>query len=155
MSQGMNERPTGRARTPVHLWIVGVLALLWNAMGVFDYLATELRVESYLSQFSADQLEYFDSYPTWAVAFWAFGVWGGLVGSIGLLMRRGWAVGAFSLSLLGVVVSDVYNFGVRNGGEIVGTGGTIFTAVICAIAILLLVYARRQKRNGVLRSAGA
>ena len=33
------------ARAPMHLWIVGVLSLLWNAMGVFDYLATKLRLQ--------------------------------------------------------------------------------------------------------------
>ena len=33
-----------RRRTPVHLWIVGILALLWNLMGAFDYLATQLEL---------------------------------------------------------------------------------------------------------------
>ena len=32
-----------RARTPVHLWIVGVLALLWNGIGGYDYLMTRMR----------------------------------------------------------------------------------------------------------------
>jgi len=34
-----------RPRTPVHLWIIGVLALLWNMMGAFDYLATKLQLD--------------------------------------------------------------------------------------------------------------
>ncbi|MCP4895894.1 MAG: hypothetical protein GY906_02880, partial [bacterium] len=38
-----------RRGTPIHLWIVGVLALLWNAMGAFDYLATQLKLEFYMS----------------------------------------------------------------------------------------------------------
>ena len=54
-STGMGPRP----RTPMHLWIVGVLALLWNFMGAFDYLATQLKLESYMSNFTQEQLDYF------------------------------------------------------------------------------------------------
>ena len=46
-------------KTPVHLWIVGALSLIWNAVGAFDYAATQYRIESYMSQFTAEQLEYF------------------------------------------------------------------------------------------------
>ena len=37
--------PGVRPKTPKHLWIVGILALLWNFMGAFDYLATQLKLE--------------------------------------------------------------------------------------------------------------
>jgi hypothetical protein len=33
----------------MHLWIVGVPAFLWNFMGAFDYLATQLKLESYMT----------------------------------------------------------------------------------------------------------
>ena len=36
---------SNNVKAPVHLWIVGFISLLWNAMGVFDYLATKLRLE--------------------------------------------------------------------------------------------------------------
>ena len=97
-----------RARTPVHLWIVGVLALLWNMMGAFDYLATKLQLDFYMSQFSEEQLAYFYGFPAWVVAAWAFGVWGALVGSVGLLLRRKWSVWAFAVSLAGMAVSTIF-----------------------------------------------
>ena len=28
--------------TPKHLWIAGILSLLWNGYGAYDYLMTEL-----------------------------------------------------------------------------------------------------------------
>lgn len=141
------------AGTPKHLWIVGGLSLLWNAMGAFDYLATQLEMESYLAQFSEEQLEYFLSFPAWAVAVWAFGVWGGFAGSIGLLLRRSWAVWMFEASLLGVVISTIYNFGFRNGAELMGTGGMIFSIVILLVAILLVVYSVKQRQRGVLKAS--
>lgn len=142
--------PAERSRAPVHLWIVGVLALLWNAMGAFDYLATQMRLEFYVSQFTEEQLAYFYGIPAWAVAAWAIAVWGGLLASIGLLLRKAWAVWLFGLSLAGLAVSTVYNFGLSEGLEIMGTGGAIFTAVIWLVAILLLLYARSQATKGVL-----
>ena len=139
-----------RSRTPIHLWIVGVLALLWNLMGVFDYLATQLELDFYMSQFTADQLAFFYGFPKWAVAGWAFGVWGAFVGSIGLLMRRKWSVWAFAVSLVGMVISFTYTFGLSNGAEMMGTGEMIFTVVIWAVSIFLLVYSWKQAKNGVL-----
>ena len=52
-----------RTKTPVHLWIIGVLTLLWNMMGAFDYTATHMKLDFYMSQFSAEQLEYFYGFP--------------------------------------------------------------------------------------------
>jgi hypothetical protein len=146
------ERNVGaKARTPVHLWIVGVLSLVWNFMGVFDYLATQLDAEFYLSQFTPEQLSYFQSFPAWMVAGWALGVWGAFAGSIGLLLRQRWAVWAFAVSIAGMVVSSIYSFGLSDGAEVMGSGSVVFTVVIWVVAILLLVYARTQARNGVLR----
>lgn len=147
----MNNDATPRGPRPVHLWIVGILALLWNAVGAFDYLATQLPIESYMAQFTPEQRTYFDAFPSWAVAAWAFGVWGAFVGSLLLLFRSRWAVWSFAISLAGMAVSFLYQFGMTEGAKIVGTFGLVFTAVIVAIAILLFWYAVRQKNNGVLR----
>lgn len=137
-------------RTPVHLWIVGVLSLLWNAMGAFDYLATHLKLEAYMSQFTQAQLDYFHGFPAWATSGWALGVWGALVGSLGLLLRKAWSVWAFAISLVGLAISSLYNLVLTDGLEIMGSGGGIFTAMIWLVAILLVVYARRQSQRGVL-----
>jgi hypothetical protein len=61
----MSEEGTadGAVRTPWHLWVVGAVSLLWNAMGAFDYLMTQSRAEWYMSQFTAEQLDYFGSFP--------------------------------------------------------------------------------------------
>ena len=118
------------AKTPVHLWIVSFLALLWNSVGAFDYLATQLQLESYMSQFTAEQLDYFYAFPTWMVAAWAIAIWGSIFGSLSLLLRKAWAVWLFGVAIAGMVVSSYYNFVMSNGIEIMGTTGAIFTGVI-------------------------
>lgn len=142
---------TAVPRTPIHLWIVGALSLLWNFVGIFDYLATQLELEFYLSQFTPEQLEYFQSFPAWSVAGWAFGVWGAFAGSVLLLFRCKWAVCAFGASIAGMIVSTVYSFGFSSGTEMMGSGDAIFMAVIWVIAFALFFYARAMKTQGVLR----
>ena len=148
----MNDLNAGAARskTPVHLWIVGILSLLWNAMGAFDYLATKLQLDFYMSQFSEKQLEYFYGFPALMTAFWAIAVWGSVAGSIGLLMRKKWAVWAFAVSCAGMVVTTIYSYGMSNGAEIMGTGGVIFSVFIWIIALFLLWYSWSQAKKGVL-----
>jgi len=139
------------ARTPRHLWIVGILALLWNAIGAFDYTATQLRVESYMSQFTPQQLEYFYAFPAWAIAAWAVAVWSSLLGSLALLLRKTWAVWLFGIAIAGMLVTALYNFVLTNGLDVMGPGAGIFTIVIWVIAFGLFFYARAMAKRGVLR----
>lgn len=139
------------APRPIHLWIVGVVSLLWNAVGAFDYLATKLRIESYMSNFSPEQLDYFYSLPAWFTVFWALGVWGALLGSVALLLASRWAVTAFAVSLTGLIVTTIWTVFFTDGLQIMGNEGVIFSAVIFIIAVLLLVYSRRMRAGGVLR----
>lgn len=139
-----------RPKAPMHLWIVGVLALLWNLMGCFDYLATQLELESYMGQFNQEQLDYFYGIPAWAVSGWAIAVWVGLMGTVGLLMRRKWAVVAYVVSFIGLAVSSIYTLLLSNGLEIMGSTATFMTVVIWVISIFLIWYSRQQAQAGVL-----
>ena len=140
------------ARTPAHLWIVGALSLLWNGFGCYDYLMTNLRNQAYLSQFTADQLAYFDSLPAWLTAFWALGVWGGLAGSILLLMRSRHAVLVYGLSFIGAVVGLGYQMFMTAMPASMKEGMMgMMPWVIILIAAFLLWYAWNAQKKGLLR----
>lgn len=145
----MNDTPT--SRPPLHFWIVAVLALLWNAVGAFDYLATQLRLESYMSGFSQEQLAFFYGLPTWVVAAWAIAVWSAVFGSLALIFRMRWALGLFVISLLAMLASAFHNFVLAEGLEVMGAFGAIFSGVIAAIGLFLVCYSRAMLRRGVLR----
>ena len=145
-------KPDFGRRTPWHLWLVGVVSLLWNAMGAFDYSATQLRLDTYLANFTPEQLAYFTGFPAWVDASWAIAVWFSVLGSLALLMRRGAAVALFLISFIALVVTSVHNFllGDVSMTEIAGPEALYFTGAIYAVALALLFYARRQRMNGVL-----
>ena len=147
----------GSARTPVHIWIVGILALLWNAIGCYDYLMTRMRNTDYLASMMPEvdpnaMLAWVDAFPIWAQFGWGLGVWAGLLGALLLLVRSRWAELTLGLSLVGALLGLGY--------QIVGappmpgaTGGMmeIMPFVIIAIALALFLYARAMRAKGVLR----
>lgn len=137
------------AKAPVHLWIVGVVSLLWNAFGALDYVMSQLRNEAWLSQLTEAQRAWLDASPAWADAAWAFGVWGALLGSVLLLMRSRHAFWAFAVSLAGLAVSTVYQHVVS---PMPGAGSmNMLMIAIWIVALGLLVYTYRMRSSGVLR----
>jgi hypothetical protein len=143
---------SAETRAPAHLWIVGVLALLWNGFGCFDYLMTNLKNKTYLSQLTADQLAYMNSLPAWLTGVWAVGVWGGLAGSILLLMRSRHAIWVFGLSLIGAIVGMGYQMFMTNMPASMKEGAMgIMPWVIIAVAVFLLWYSWNAEKKGVLR----
>ena len=148
---------TAQARTPVHLWIVGVLSLLWNCFGCFDYLMTRMRNTEYLSSAmpSVDpnaMLAWVDGFPLYAQIGWGLGVWMGLLGSVLLLIRNRWAVWAYGLSLLGAVLGLGYQMALAP--PLAGADRPIdklMPVVIILVALGLFLYARAMEKRAVIR----
>ena len=144
--------------TPVHLWIVGGLGALWNAFGAYDYLMTKTRNTDYLASMAPGvdpnaMLAWVDAFPMWAQFGWGLGVWGGLVGSILLLMRNRWAVLTLGLSALGALIGLGYQIAAAPpmpGGLDEGAMA-IMPFVIILVALGLFLYARAMRAKGVLR----
>jgi CHASE2 domain-containing sensor protein len=140
------------ARAPAHLWIVGLLTLLWNGFGCFDYFMTKTNNQAYLSQMPADAVAYANSLPGFATFFWAIGVWGGLAGAILLLMRSRHAVLAFGVSLVGAVVGLGYQMFMTDMPASMKEGVMgAMPWVIIAVAAFQVWYARNVEKQGLLR----
>src|SRR3546814_16804363 len=89
-------------KAPWHLWMVGVLSLLWNARGGYDYTMTQMHNRAYIEAAMGpmglsydDAVAFIDSFPLWADALWALGVWGSVAGSVLVLLRSRCALPAF------------------------------------------------------------
>ncbi len=142
---------TPNPSTPRHLWVIGVIALLWNCVGAWDYYMTETQNAAYLKAFTPEQLVYFYALPAWAVSAWAIGVWGGVLGTLLLLFRKRLAIWVYLASILGVVGTNVYNYVLTDGMRVMGgAGALVFSSVIFLVALGLLLYARAMGRRGIL-----
>jgi hypothetical protein len=142
----------GSARTPVHLWAVGLLSALWNAFGALDYTMTQTRSAAWMAQMTPDQVAWLDQAPAFATATWALGVWGALAGSLLLLARSRHALTAFVVSLAGLAANTIYQLTApMPSGHMDSTGALALHAAIWTIAVALLLYALWMRRRGVLR----
>lgn len=140
-------------KTPVHLWIIGVLSLLWNAGGAIDYVMTKIDIATYLAEQPAERLALLNQAPFWFDVTWALGVWFSVAGSLLLLARSRFAGAAFALSLFGLIASSAYTYVIAPGGTMLAAAGAtaiVFTFAIPVILIALWIYARAMRRRGVL-----
>lgn len=143
--------PTATAGPRWHIWAVGLASLMWNAMGCLDFTLTVTRQPVAMAQMSTAMLDWLDGAPAWSIVAWGLGTWGALAGSLLLLMRNRWAVPAFAGSLLGLAGVQVWQHAGGAPAELSGAGNLAFTALLWAVAIGLLLYARRMAKAGVLR----
>lgn len=144
-----------RAPTPWHLWLVGVLSLLWNGFGGYDFIQTTTRGEAYMreSGFGDEMIAYYNAMPAWMYAPWTLGVWGAVIGSLLLLARSRFAVHAFGLSLIGAVVSLIYSKMINPPPALPSELAMMqwMPYVITLIAAFLAWYAWTMAKKGVLR----
>jgi hypothetical protein len=144
----MNGNVIGGAKTPWHIWLVGILTLLFNAMGILSYTMTKLGKLAELGM-TPDQIAFMNSYPAPATALWALGVWGAFTGSVLVLLRSKWAVAAMVVALVGLIGTTVYNYILIDVPA--DMEAPALDVVIWAVTLLLLFYARRMAAAGVLR----
>lgn len=100
----------GSTRPPAWYWIVAGLALLWEAVGCYFYLVQVRMGPAELAQLPPAQADAFAGMAGWQWAVFATAVWVGLLGAIGLLLRRRWASLALWVSLLAAAVQYGYSF---------------------------------------------
>lgn len=144
---------TMKGATPWHLWAAGVISLLWNAFGGYDFVMSVTQGETYwrASGMTDAMVAYYNAMPTWMYVPWVLGVWGAVAGSVLLLMRNKLAVPAFGLSLLGAVGSLAY--GLANPMPPLPEAMAMMSYmpwVIVGIAAVLAAYAWTMGKKGVL-----
>lgn len=148
---------TAQIRAPVHLWIVGALALLWNCFGAYDYVMTRTHNLAYLAKAMpgvdpATALAWIEGMPLYAQIGWGLGIWCGVAGSVLLLARSRYAVWAFALSMLGIVLSIGYQLVAAPplaGAD--SSGSKIMPYVIIIVGAALLAYSQTIAKRSILR----
>jgi hypothetical protein len=141
------------AKTPVHLWVLGILSLLWNAFGCYDYVMAHTGGLAYFENagLDAEAFAWFQAMPAWTTAAWAIGVWVSLLGSVLLLARSRYAAPAFLVSLIGALASFGYRLSSERPASLDGTAAIVEPLVISIVIVAQWYYAKRMTDAGVLR----
>jgi hypothetical protein len=140
-----------RGRVPGWYWAVAAVALLWEAMGCFAYVSQVSMDPAALARLPAEQRDIWLAMPGWAVGAYAVAVWIGLLGALGLLLRRSWARLAFAASLVAVIVQFGWTFLATPILRTMGPSAAAFPAFILVAAALLLWFSSVAARRGWLR----
>jgi len=140
-------------KAPWHLWLIGVIAVLFNSIGVSDFVMAMTQGEKYMASagMTPDQIAHYRDMPAWMTAVWAIGVWSAFLASILLLLRRKIAFPIFVLSLAAFLLSLVYTYVLTDGGAVMGQQMAITSAVIAILLFVFSWYSHAMTKRGVLR----
>jgi hypothetical protein len=136
------------AAPPAWFRIAALIAILWNAMGVYQYLGSVGLFGDPLASLTDAQRAAAQSIPPAIVAAFAIGTFAGLIGSLGLLLCKRWARPALLVSLLALAVLEGYI--VFLSGALEAFGGIALPVTIVAVAALLAWLANHARRRGWL-----
>nr|WP_299000918.1 hypothetical protein [uncultured Allomuricauda sp.] len=141
---------TYSTKPPIWFWVVSVIAFLWNAMGVFNYLNQAYNKEAMLEPLNQVQREAFESIPTWATAAFAIAVFSGILGSLGLLLRKKWAKPLFTLSLIAAVAQFISWLFISNATEAFGPSAYFMPIIVVIIGVYLILFSKKGIQKGWL-----
>ncbi len=133
-------------------WIIGIVALIWNLMGVFAYISQVTMTEEALVALPEMERAMYENVPAWATAAFAIAVFAGALGCILLLLRKKLAITVFAISLVAILVQMIYNFFIHLGKatEVYGPESMIMPVMVIIIGFFLVWYSRRCNAKGWL-----
>jgi hypothetical protein len=138
-------------KPPLWFWVVAVLLLLWNGMGVWAYIADATITAEALKALPEAERNLRIARPAWATAAFAVAVFGGVAGCLVLLLRNRLALPVLVLSLIGVAVQMAHAFLIADSYAVYGPGGLAMPAMVLAGSLFLVWFARHARRRGWLR----
>ena len=131
-------------------WIIAVIALIWNLMGVMAYLGQAYMTDETKALLPEAEKALYNNVPIWVTAAFAIAVFGGVLASIALLMRKQIAKTLFLVSLIGILVQMIYNFFISAAMDVYGPGEIIMSTMVIVIGVYLYLYSKKSIINGWL-----
>ena len=133
------------------LWLVAVVALIWNLLGVLSFVMTVGASPQVIEALPAAERVLHTSMPAWVKACYAVAVFAGTLGSVLLLLRQGLARPLFLISLLAVVLQMGHALFFSPLLQTAGASAAVMPVLVLLIAGYLAWYAGFAKARGWLR----
>lgn len=135
-------------KIPTWFWVIAVIALIWNLLGVMAFLMHINISPEMLASMSAEEQKLYADTPLWSKVAFGIAVFAGAIASIMLLMKKKLSSMIFTISLLAVLAQQFYIFFVSNTMQVLGYGQAVMPAIVIIIAVALVHFANscRKKR---------
>lgn len=137
-------------KPPVWFWIVAVVALLWNALGIMAYLMRAYMTDEALAALPQEQQVYLQNQPAWYIGVFALAVFGGTLGSLLLLLRKALAYWIFVVSLICVVAQWSYDLFMVENSPAFESSGMAMAVMIPLFSVALVFISRTAKSKGCI-----
>lgn len=141
---------TSTNKPNVGFWIISVIALIWNLMGVNQYIQQAYMTDAFKEMYSAEKLSLIEATPAWATGAFAVAVFAATLGCLALLLRKKIAKTFFIVSLLGIIVQNIDGFMRFNFSEF-ETFEVVMTLMIPIIGIFLIWYSKNAIAKGWIK----
>jgi hypothetical protein len=135
-------------KPPVWFWIVAVVALLWNALGIMAYLMRAYLTDEAIAALPEEQQVYLQNQPAWYMGVFALAVFGGALGSLLLLLRKALAYWVFVVSLVCVVAQWSYDMFMVENSPAFESSGMAMAIMIPVFSVALVFISRTAKAKG-------
>ena len=135
-------------RKPSNLfWVISSIALVWNLMGVFNYLDQAFMTDKVLETLPKEQQILYQDIPAWVTAAFAIAVFSGTLGSLLLLLKKKIATTFFIISFLGIVGQMSYGLLIDQNSDSYGPMGIAMPIIIIAFGGYLIWYSRKANEH--------
>jgi len=133
-------------------WAIAILFLLLNFVACWGYwLEMTLTDETYSKAYGAEMAALRGKTPAWSISAYAVGVWGGLIGTVLLLLRKKQCLPFFYASFAGAIIGWSWNIIDVRFRDLMGAAGWGFMIFIWLECLFIIWFARRMRARGVLR----
>ena len=135
------------------MWVAPILLSLCYLVPSFDFIMVQVKNHEYMEAngFTQEQIEFWFSYPTWAVILWGTSLFAAELSGILLLCKKGLAAPASLVSLFTYVICMIRQYGFTNFTESHPEPKWVIANVMIFVLLLChFLYARAMKSRGVL-----
>ena len=123
-------------------YIICSLTLIWNIVGVINYLGFVYMSNEAFKALPSDMQLYIETRPFWVTGAFALAVFSATIGNIGLLIRKKWANLLLIISLISIVIQTFYNFFIQDIVQIPNSEVSI-SILIVIVAVFLVIYSQK------------
>ncbi len=148
---------TTDTKPPILFWIISIALLLWGLGGASMYVAYFIETPGEFAETAETAVNrqayaaYVANIPSWAIAVGMIAAATRLLGAIGLLLRRAWALPLYVISAVLFLIALYRGFVLANAASVMSGSHIAVELVFLGLSVFAVWFAKANKSGGVLK----